>query len=67
MKGSPEKCWELCVRESIPANFDQVLEEYTKEGYRVICICYKMLDYSDLNEERDVIESDCHFLGLFIM
>lgn len=29
MKGSPEKMKELCIAESIPANFDETLSFYT--------------------------------------
>ena len=43
VKGSPEKIFELCNRESIPHDFQQVLGQYTQEGYRVIALSYKDL------------------------
>ena len=36
VKGSPEAIRDLSIRESIPANFNQVLESYTNQGYRVL-------------------------------
>ena len=42
IKGAPEKIRELCIGE-IPADFDTVLEEYTKNGYRVIALAHKEL------------------------
>ncbi len=44
MKGSPEKIQELCLAETMPGNYDEVLEQYTKEGYRVIALAEKPLD-----------------------
>lgn len=38
VKGSPEKMAELCIPDTIPTNFWTVLEDYTKEGYRVIAL-----------------------------
>jgi len=43
VKGSPEKIRELCLQESLPPNFDEILQVYTEKGYRVIAIAYKNL------------------------
>lgn len=43
VKGSPEKIFELSVKSSIPDNYDDVLNKYTKEGYRVISLAQKKL------------------------
>ena len=72
VKGSPEKIFELCKRDSVPKNFEQVLKEYTQEGYRVIALAYKDLpegcNYRTiLNMPRVQAESDLTFLGLLIM
>jgi cation-transporting P-type ATPase 13A2 len=43
VKGSPEKIYELCKSTSIPTNYQQALELYTKEGFRVIALASKPL------------------------
>jgi cation-transporting ATPase 13A3/4/5 len=49
VKGSPEKLLTLCRAETVPSNFDQILESYTKEGYRVIALGTKIL--TNLSQE----------------
>lgn len=41
VKGSPEKIRELCTRESLPSNFDEILQIYTECGFRVLAVAYK--------------------------
>jgi magnesium-transporting ATPase (P-type) len=70
IKGAPEKVRELCIGE-IPSNFDAILEEYTKNGYRVIALAHKELS-ADLSLRihscnRDEIEHGLTFLGFLIM
>lgn len=43
VKGSPEKLLELCLSETIPDDFHQILDQYTFEGYRVIALASKIL------------------------
>jgi len=43
VKGSPEKISELCQQSTLPENFNLVLEQYTKEGNRVIALATKQL------------------------
>ena len=38
VKGSPEKIRELCRPETLPRNFDEILEIYTEYGYRVLAL-----------------------------
>jgi cation-transporting ATPase 13A3/4/5 len=33
----------LCVPETMPSNFKEILENYTKEGFRVIALAHKLL------------------------
>jgi len=55
----------------LPKNFDEVLEVYTKEGFRVIALATKPLP--DMNYQkamaipRNEIESNLKFLGLLVM
>ena len=72
VKGSPEMIRSLCLRNTIPIDFDQVLTEYTREGYRVIALSTKLLSQlksdSDVKEiAREDFEKDLIFLGLLIM
>jgi cation-transporting ATPase 13A3/4/5 len=71
VKGSPEKICELCDPDTIPKNFEEILEQYTKEGYRVIALATKeMPDYNYrkvMNASRDKVECNLKFLGLLIM
>ncbi len=71
-KGAPEKIAELCRQETIPANFNELLQKYTANGYRVIALAGKELDSSiswtqACKISRDAIESDLTFYGLLIM
>lgn len=43
VKGSPEKVFELCLPETLPANFNKQLEIYTRKGYRVIALGVKFI------------------------
>jgi len=72
VKGSPEKIRELCLKESLPQNYDEILQIYTEQGYRVLAIASKGLSSSMNYMEtqkilRDEVERDLSFLGFLIM
>lgn len=72
VKGSPEKMQELCLDDSLPADFDAILDDYTRKGYRVIALAARQLDvsvsYLDVqNWSRDRFERDLQFLGFLVM
>ena len=72
VKGSPERIRELCLRESLPSNFDEILQIYTEDGYSVLAMASKQLDVnmkylSAQKIARDDVESELNFLGLLIM
>ena len=46
LKGSPEKVQELCKPETIPQEFQEILDNYTVKGYRVIALATKTIDAS---------------------
>merc|ERR1719412_3398065 len=72
MKGAPEKVASFCRSETIPAEFSNLLQYYTKQGYRVIGAASKSLKYgmkwSEVDElSRGQLEESSDFQGLIIM
>ncbi|XP_033883712.3 polyamine-transporting ATPase 13A3-like isoform X2 [Acipenser ruthenus] len=72
LKGAPEVVASLCKQETVPHNFSEVLEGYTKQGFRVIAMAHRKLEsklswHKVQNVSRDTIESNMQFLGLIIM
>ncbi|KAG7217497.1 hypothetical protein INR49_021424 [Caranx melampygus] len=71
-KGAPEVVASLCKKETVPDNFAEVLEGYTKQGFRVIALAHRRLEskltwHKVQNVNRDHIEANMEFLGLIIM
>ena len=68
VKGSPEKIFELCRKDSLPKDFFEVLKKYTESGKRVIAFAFRELQ--NFNEEekhnRTELEQDLVFLGFLI-
>ncbi|KAK5623716.1 hypothetical protein CRENBAI_007561 [Crenichthys baileyi] len=72
MKGAPEVVASLCKKETVPEDFSEVLERYTKQGFRVIAVAHRRLGsklnwHKVQNINRDNIEANMEFLGLIIM
>uniref|UniRef100_A0A8D0HAK4 Polyamine-transporting ATPase 13A3 n=1 Tax=Sphenodon punctatus TaxID=8508 RepID=A0A8D0HAK4_SPHPU len=72
MKGAPEVIASLCKQESVPVDFESILEEYTKQGFRVIALAHRKLEskltwHKVQNVNRNAIESNMDFMGLIIM
>ncbi|NWI20300.1 AT133 ATPase, partial [Crypturellus soui] len=72
MKGAPEVIASLCKQETVPIDFESVLEEYTKQGFRVIALAHRKLEskltwHKVQTINRDAIESNMDFMGLIIM
>ncbi|XP_018422668.1 PREDICTED: probable cation-transporting ATPase 13A3 [Nanorana parkeri] len=72
VKGAPEVVASLCKPETVPSDFATVLEDYTREGYRVIALAHRKLEskiswHKVQNISRDAIENNMTFLGLIIM
>ncbi|XP_032802753.2 polyamine-transporting ATPase 13A3 isoform X2 [Petromyzon marinus] len=71
-KGAPETIMRLCVPASVPKDFAEVLEQHTRQGYRVIALAHRALPHK-LNwhrvqqASRDTIESGLQMLGLIVM
>lgn len=72
VKGAPEKVASFCRSETIPAEFSNLLQYYTKQGFRVIGASAKSLKHgmkwSEVDElSRTQLEEGSDFLGLIIM
>ncbi|KAI5281621.1 putative Cation-Transporting Atpase 13A3 [Manis pentadactyla] len=72
MKGAPEVIASLCKSETVPVDFEKVLEDYTKQGFRVIALAHRKLEskltwHKVQNISRDAIENNMDFMGLIIM
>ncbi|CRG97939.1 cation-transporting ATPase 1, putative [Plasmodium gallinaceum] len=68
-KGSPEKIKELCLKNKIPDDYDDILQKYAKLGMRIISLSYKELDsynHNILNITRNSLEKNLSFLGFLI-
>lgn len=71
-KGSPEMIATLCKPETIPTDFNEKLNYYAQQGYRIIALAYKPLDrkltYPKVQRiSRDKVESELEFLGFVIL
>ncbi|XP_058412074.1 polyamine-transporting ATPase 13A3 isoform X1 [Diceros bicornis minor] len=72
VKGAPEVIASLCKPETVPVDFESVLEDYTKQGFRVIALAHRKLEakltwHKVQNITRDAIENSMDFMGLIIM
>ena len=69
-KGSAEKIRELCKPETIPSNYNRIMNSYSNQGLRVFAISFKLLKMHYLQSEklsRESVEHDLIFLGFFIV
>ncbi|XP_071454633.1 polyamine-transporting ATPase 13A3-like isoform X2 [Hetaerina americana] len=71
-KGAPERILSICLPDTVPSNFSDVLMDYTSWGYRVISLAYKPFGnkfswHHAQKAKRDQIEKDLIFLGFLIM
>ncbi|CAM1327394.1 Uncharacterised protein g9500 [Pycnogonum litorale] len=70
-KGSPEMISSLCLPETVPVNFADVLQKYTMKGFRVIGLGHRTLpkiNYTKVQKvKREDVECELTFLGLLVM
>lgn len=69
VKGAPEKLRELCKPRTIPENYHETLEKYSREGFRVLAYASRSLPTSvkELRSlDREDIEQKLVFLGFLI-
>ena len=69
-KGSPEKIATLCDKNSIPDNYNDMLQKYTNNGYRIIALAYRYADTNNYqtfkNFRRSALEKNLKFWGFLI-
>lgn len=63
-KGAPEVMVDICLPESLPSNFDELLHHYTHSGFRVIACAYGELKSTNISREK--AESGLTFTGLIV-
>lgn len=72
-KMSVKKCYNqiISIESIVPANHDQVLEEYTRQGFRVIAIAHRIVEIRSLHKLQKVVredlEHDLTFLGNYFI
>ncbi|EFX85022.1 hypothetical protein DAPPUDRAFT_314488 [Daphnia pulex] len=70
-KGSPEMIQSLSMPETIPENYNQLLETYTKQGFRVIALAHRLVESQSINKlqkvQREDLEHELTFLGLVVL
>ena len=69
-KGAPECMGEICRAESFPPDYDELLGQYTHQGFRVIACATKTLKRPSWQKLRGMsrqdAESDLDFIGFMI-
>lgn len=60
-KGSPEAMLKIFLEDTVPKNYDEILREYTSQGYRVLAIGHRKVDNPKLG--RLELEKDLVFDG----
>ncbi|WAQ80682.1 hypothetical protein PtA15_1A20 [Puccinia triticina] len=70
VKGAPEAMVEICMKETLPADYDEFLNFYTRHGYRVIAVAAKSFPkLSWIKAQRltrSQVESELRFIGFVI-
>ncbi|KAL0481360.1 cation-transporting ATPase [Acrasis kona] len=69
VKGSPEKIFNLCIASTIPHDFQQVLNHYAHQGFRVLAMAHKSIkqEHANPHATRESYECDLSLLGLILM
>lgn len=70
-KGSPEMIQSLSLPETVPENYHELLESYTKQGFRVIALAHRLVESQSINKlqkvQREDLEHGLTFLGLVVL
>ncbi|OTF80894.1 cation-transporting ATPase-like protein, partial [Euroglyphus maynei] len=70
VKGAPEVLKLFCTADTLPENFNEILEQYTSKGFRVLATASKVIDTDNVDEclemSRSLLESDMTFNGFYL-
>lgn len=70
VKGAPEVMTDICLKESLPLDYQQRLAYFTHHGYRVIACAHKSMPNLNFVRaqriKREQVESELTFLGFII-
>ncbi|GAA5848800.1 hypothetical protein JCM8547_006349 [Rhodosporidiobolus lusitaniae] len=70
VKGAPEVMIDICDKSTLPDDYEEILADYTRHGYRVIALAGKSMPgltwIKAQRLKREAVESDLRFLGLVI-
>ncbi|KAF8374874.1 hypothetical protein PRIPAC_81303, partial [Pristionchus pacificus] len=69
-KGSPEMIQSLCKPETVPADYNDIVNSFAQHGYRLIAVARKTIDMGYAKAAkiaRGMVENDLEMLGLVIM
>ncbi|KAM7539239.1 hypothetical protein Aperf_G00000055473 [Anoplocephala perfoliata] len=73
-KGAPELIVEHCEAQTVPSDFERILQHFTEQGYRALALAWKPIEIHEgddkmlaLSKKREELESDLRFLGLVVL
>ena len=70
-KGAPEKILKICKYESIPPNYNLIMENLAIQGFRILALAYKNMKIEEQSSlkilKRETVETDLNFLGFLIL
>ncbi|GAA6024141.1 hypothetical protein JCM10207_001596 [Rhodosporidiobolus poonsookiae] len=70
VKGAPEVMIDICDKSTLPDDYEEILADYTRHGFRVIALAGKSMPgltwIKAQRLKREAVESDLRFLGLVI-
>ncbi|BGP41120.1 hypothetical protein JCM10449v2_005089 [Rhodotorula kratochvilovae] len=70
VKGAPEVMLDICDKSTLPEDYEEILADYTRHGFRVIALAGKSMPgltwIKAQRLKREAVESDLRFLGLVI-
>lgn len=66
IKGAPEIVASFCTPESLPKDFLEIFESYTRRGFRVLATAIKVIPKGGVDMSRNEIECQMEFVGLYL-